>query len=135
MNDDYTQRYNTTLTPAEEKQFEAWAQQQNRLGDLYDYDLRGAWKASAQEAANGHLPDTYKKPNHPTFSRESMYSTPEMPGGEWLDAGGGKWAFHAAPTNVQNMTLEGLQQYFRDAEPDATLVLPSGPEWHRPTHR
>lgn len=31
-----------------------------------------------------HFPDTYKKPNHPTFSNESIYSTPENPGGFWV---------------------------------------------------
>jgi len=30
-----------------------------------------------------HFPDTYKYPNHPTFSNESIYSTPEKPGGKW----------------------------------------------------
>ena len=30
-----------------------------------------------------HFPDTYKRPSHPTFSNESIYSTPERPGGSW----------------------------------------------------
>lgn len=30
-----------------------------------------------------HFPDTYKRPNHPTFSDESIYSIPENPGGHW----------------------------------------------------
>ncbi len=30
-----------------------------------------------------HFPDTYKRPSHPTFSDESIYSTPENPGGSW----------------------------------------------------
>ena len=31
-----------------------------------------------------HFPDTYKYPNHETFSNESLYSTPENPGGIWF---------------------------------------------------
>ena len=30
-----------------------------------------------------HFPDTYKLPGHPTFSNESIYSTPEHKGGHW----------------------------------------------------
>jgi hypothetical protein len=37
--------------------------------------LRGAFKAGLRPSANGHWPDTYKKPNHPTFSVESQYAT------------------------------------------------------------
>lgn len=133
MNEDMTARYNTPLSPQEERAFQQWAVKQKRAGDTYDYDLRGAWKTSAQEATNGHLPDTWKKPNHPTFSSESRYSSAQMPGGKWIEGKGGAWVFQASPYNVRAMTREGLERYFREAEPDAHLVLPAGApqQWHR----
>lgn len=39
-----------------------------------DYDLHGAFKAGLVPNPNGHWPDTFKKPNHPTFSVESIYA-------------------------------------------------------------
>lgn len=38
-----------------------------------DYDLQGAFKAGVVPDAQGHMPDTFKKPNHPTFSVESEH--------------------------------------------------------------
>jgi len=40
---DMTDQYNTKLSPAYEKKFLEWAKQNNRLQDLQDYDMRGAW--------------------------------------------------------------------------------------------
>ena len=116
--------YDTQLTPEEETAFLKWAQSQNRLGDLADYDLRGAWKAQVSQAGNGHFPDTYKKPNHPTFSDESQYSTPEMRGGHWSGSDQ-RWAFWASPQNIKNMGLLGLSNYFNSREPDSLLVMES----------
>jgi len=49
MNDkdplDFTGKYNTPLTKKQEEQFLKWATKENKLNDVYDYDLRGAWKA------------------------------------------------------------------------------------------
>jgi hypothetical protein len=40
--------------------------------------LRGAYKAGLKpDPTSGHWPDTFKKPNHPTFSDQSMYATGE----------------------------------------------------------
>jgi hypothetical protein len=122
---DYTARYNTPLTPDQEAQFQQWAKQAGRQRDLFDYDLRGAWKADAQAAANGHLPDTWKKPNHPTFSSESQYNGVDgVEGGQWVDDGNGHWSFKASEGNVANMGAAELQAYFRQREPDAALILP-----------
>jgi hypothetical protein len=119
--------YNTPLSPQEEAMFQAWAQKMGRLGDLHDYDLRGAWKANAKDAMNGHLPDTFKKPNHPTFSQESRYHGIDGAlGGKWTQKGS-RWVFQASPYNLQNMPADALQLYFKHVEPDATLILP-GPQ-------
>lgn len=126
---DFSGRYNTLLAPNDETQFQAWMQQRsaatgrNVANDLYDYDLRGAWLSNAQAAANGHLPDTFKKPNHPTFSNQSQYSgVDENVGGAW---GGteGAWTYDPSATNLQFMGVEGLKKYFQDVEPDSKLLL------------
>ena len=123
---DYSDRYNTRLDPMEEAMFMLWAARNGRLGDQRDYDLRGAWKASAKEAENGHLPDTYKKPNHPTFSNESVYNGVDgAQGGEWAeDPATKRWRYRASPYVVKLHGPELLQQYFKAVEPDSELVLP-----------
>lgn len=121
---DFTNQYNTQLSPEEEAQFVAWANSMGKLGDVADYDLRGAWKAKVAQAGNGHFPDTFKKPNHPTFSVESQYSGEGVEGGRWVDAGNGQWQFWASPANLDAMGADGLDSYFKQAEPDVALVLP-----------
>lgn len=121
---DFTAKYNTKLSPAQEKAFEAWAKANDRLHDSYDYDMRGAWVDGAGQADNGHFPDTYKKPNHPTFSKESKYSGVDgYTGGEWADLGGGKSTYTASPSVMRFHTPDELQAYFHRVEPDASLIL------------
>ncbi|WP_066807148.1 hypothetical protein [Sphingomonas asaccharolytica] len=122
---DYTAWFNTSLSPEDEKKFEAWAKANGRTADVADYDLRGAWKDNAKEAENGHLPDTYKKPNHPTFSDESKYSNPTNGvGGKWEQDAKGKWAYYPSDANLKNMSADELRAYFAKEEPDASLVMP-----------
>lgn len=75
--------YNTQLTPLQ------YAQYMHDMGrkstDTQDYDMRGAWLNGARANGNGHFTDQFKKPNHPTFSDQSQYSTPQHPGGYWTD--------------------------------------------------
>jgi hypothetical protein len=72
--------YDTKLSPPEETKFQSWKQKNAPNDSGADYDLRGAYKAGLSPAAsNGHWSDLYKKPNHPTFSNESMYATPDAP--------------------------------------------------------
>lgn len=121
---DLTAEFNTQLSPQDEAKFQAWAKANGRDGDTFDYDLRGAWKDNAEEAANGHLPDTWKKPNHPTFSQESKYSNAQRRGGQWAEGPDGKWQFKASDWNVRNLGADGLKGYFSEREPDAVLTLP-----------
>lgn len=73
--------YETKLNPEEELAFQAWKQKYAPQDSGYDYDLRGAFKAGLQPDPNtGHWPDTYKKPNHPTFSNQSRYAPPRRAG-------------------------------------------------------
>src|SRR4029077_12571325 len=68
----------TPLDEGEEEKFQAWKTQNAPNDSGQDYDLRGAYKAGVTpDPATGHWPDTYKKPNHPTFSNQSQYATGE----------------------------------------------------------
>jgi len=122
---DFTTRYNTPLTPAEEAQYQAWADKLGKAADTYDYDLRGAWKSGAASDPRGHLPDTFKKPNHPTFSDQSQYHGADgHQGGTWAGGGNAPFTFTPGPTNLQMMSPAALQRYFQEREPDVQLVLP-----------
>jgi len=72
--------FETKLTDDEEKEFKTWKQKNAPKDSGEDYDFRGAFKAGLNPAGpeagvnEGHWPDTFKKPNHPTFSVESQYA-------------------------------------------------------------
>lgn len=69
------QPFETPLTPQEEGQFQEWkgVHAPNDSGE--DYDFRGAFKAGATpDPVTNHWVDTFKKPNHPTFSDQSQYA-------------------------------------------------------------
>lgn len=75
--------YDTNLSPLEEIKFQEWKRVYAPHDSGQDYDLRGAFKAGLMpDPLTGHWPDTYKKPNHPTFSVESQYAplAPETAG-------------------------------------------------------
>jgi len=68
-------QYETKLSPAEEAAFRQWKAKYAPQDSGADYDLRGAFKAGIEpDPATGHWPDTFKKPNHETFSVESQYA-------------------------------------------------------------
>lgn len=115
--------YDTPLTPEQERAYRQWAGK--RATDTQDYDMRGAYLANALASANGHFPDTYKKPNHPTFSEESQYSTADNPGGRWVPDGRGNWVFWASPANLQYRGMNALAGYFNQVEPNSAVVMPS----------
>jgi hypothetical protein len=73
--------YNTPLSDDEEKRFQEWKSQYASKDSGDDYDYRGAWKAGLKPDARGHWPDLFKKPNHPTFSDESVYA--DETAGHW----------------------------------------------------
>jgi hypothetical protein len=83
--EDMTDQYNTDLSPEEEQRYHQWAEQNNRQKDTFDYDMRGAWKQGERgDPSTGHFPDTYKKPNHPTFSDQRRYhGAGGRMGGRW----------------------------------------------------
>lgn len=76
--------FNTVLPEEEEKEFQKWLEKAKEDGYIseadtgIDYDYRGYWrefpKRGREITQNGHFPDRYKKPNHPTFSKESVHA-------------------------------------------------------------
>lgn len=126
---DWSDTHNTKLSSEDEKKFQKWAKANGRLGDVYDYDIRGAWKeitsGDMKQADNGHLGDRYKKPNHPTFSNQSIYhGVGGAIGGEWSETPEGVTVFTPSETNLKNMTPKQLRNYFDKVEPNVLLNIP-----------
>jgi hypothetical protein len=68
-------QYETALSEPEEAMFKKWKEKYAPNDTGADYDLRGAFKSGLKpDPQTGHWPDTFKKPNHPTFSVESIYA-------------------------------------------------------------
>lgn len=119
---DFSDKYNTQLSPEDEAKFQAWAKANGKEGDTYDYDLRGFWKEGAKFADNGHGADKWKKPNHPTFSDQSIYDGVDgYKGGRWGKKNG-KDTY--TPSSKNMWDLMELVDYFKKVEPDVQLVLP-----------
>ncbi|MDO5531066.1 hypothetical protein [Sutterella sp.] len=126
FNTDLSDYYNTELTAEEEKQYQAWARRTGRARDVFNYDLRGAWKEMSEEerAKSGrgvHLPDKFKKPNHYTFSDESKYSTPENPGGSWTQQFGA--TVFRPRGKYSEAKIAELVKYFEERERGVSLDL------------
>ena len=125
---DFTDQYNTTLNSQEQAGYNSWIAQQSQLtgrniaNDSYDYDLQGWYKANGPQNLTGaHLTDQYKKPNHPTFSDQSMYhGVNGMQGGQWNQKMDGSYTFTPGSTNVYSK--DELQDYFKKVEPGNELV-------------
>lgn len=133
---DMTDRYNTELSAGEERAFVDWAARQRSqtqrdpLNDMYDYDIKGWWKENGGKdlgAPGTHLNDTYKKPNHPTFSDESIYHGVDgHEGGHW---GGNEpnWTWTPGKSNFQFHSPDEMQDYFKRIEPDSKLLIDQAP--------
>ena len=98
-----------------------------------DYDYESWQKANpgVEMAPGQHYPDTYKLPNHITFSDESMYHKGEDKGGHWGTDEQGRDTFTPGSTNLKNYSMEELQDYFKRVEPNAVL-LPPGTSYVNP---
>lgn len=59
------------------------------------------WDRASSE--NNHLPDKYKKPNHPTFSTESIYAKGEYAqhAGTWTQKQSGDWMYNPSKTRLE----------------------------------
>jgi hypothetical protein len=79
-----------------------------------DYDMEAFNKSGMPHTPGGHYPDTFKRPNHITFSDESMYSG--KPGGPV----GGHWGDHEftpSADNLRNTPRSKMEAYFKEHEP------------------
>jgi hypothetical protein len=93
----FKDKYNTELTKEEQKDFDKWvakeSKQQGRdiMMDKGAYDIQGFWKSGdwKKRDADNHGTDTWKKPNHPTFSNQSKYNgAGGLYGGNWTEDAG-----------------------------------------------
>lgn len=86
-----------------------------------DYDYAAAKAAGVQPDERGHLPDTFKLPNHMTFSDQSMYHGRDgNQGGVWTQ-NDGRWTFTPGATNLQHHSIQELMDYFAHVEPGTVL--------------
>ena len=140
--EEYRARFNTELTPDEEKKYQAFvadesAKRKRDVGmDEIDYDLRGDWKRGAERDDRGHGGDEFKKPNHPTFSEHSVYHGSENEDG--TKNTGGKWhyenpdqpdmptAFEQSDTNKQHWPTYAIEDYLKRNEEGVRLIKSKG---------
>lgn len=133
MAKDYSDKYNTPIPDAKRPAFNHWVDSQRKAGrdplrDKFDYDVQGYWLSGAANDPRGHGPDTFKKPNHPTFSNESIYhGVNGNYGGHW----GENDTFVPSITNLQHRSVDQLQQYFKDPRnqenPNGLQPMPTDP--------
>ena len=116
-------KYNTDIPPEKLSAYTAWLlsegsrQGRDLLMDRGDYDVQGYWLAGERPDERGHGTDDYKKPNHPTFSDESVYHGADgYYGGSW-----GNNEFVPGKTNLEFRTPEQLAEYFALVEPGVRL--------------
>ena len=118
------------IPPSKKMPFEEWYKTvPEEINDTADYDLKAAYQELPMsilrnwKQGRGHLPDTYKKPTHITFSEESKYSTPERRGGKWYYKDG-KDYFKPTQINIDNAGgIDKLKEYFQKYEPGVELDL------------
>jgi hypothetical protein len=120
--------YETKLAPEEEPKFQEWKAKVAPKDSGQDYDWRGFWKAGSElDKKTGHGTDKFKKPNHPTFSDQSQYSTSETPGGKWGKDESGKDTFTPSQWMTKDQQRAGqLKDYFKVKEPEAVLLPNDG---------
>lgn len=87
--------------------------------DEQDYDLEGYYNTLKANEGTGHMPDTFKKPNHPTFSDQSKYHVPVIrQGGTWSQD-----SFKPSTLNLENMPTGAMQNYFNEVENPEALDI------------
>lgn len=122
--------------------FEEWKATYAPNDSGIDYDFRAAYLAGVLPDESGHWPDTYKLPNHPTFSDESIYAeqNPDaaghwvgdtyIPPGTEMANFGGNLSLGPSPF-FPSLTALGYGTGYPSLEgPAQVLVNASGPQWN-----
>lgn len=119
---DFSNKFNTPIPKEREEEFENWITSLPlNLRNQNDYDLQGAFLDGVKPSESGHFPDTFKKPNHPTFSDQSKYHGKEGNiGGHWDNK---TMTFEASPTNLQFTPPDVLIRVFKNQNPDWNIIL------------
>jgi hypothetical protein len=130
-------RYNTELPKEKREEFNRWMEKISKttghdaFEGMNDYDYQGLFLKSGGKVdvnQGTHFTDEFKKPNHPTFSTQSIYNGADgNVGGEWKPSTEpGKWIFVAGPANIKIWGSE-LQKYWDRHEAPAgnKLIIPS----------
>ena len=92
--------------------------------DYYSFYKNGEYRNKMFNIEN-HFPDTYKRPNHKTFSNGSIYSTRENPGGIWrgeefvprYDPGGTAGPYRLIRPSLYPLYYGILSPYFSQQPP------------------
>ncbi len=140
---DFSGRYNTPIPADRQAAFDSYAEEKKRTtgkdprGDRYDYDVNADWLAGAKTDERGHGSDQFKKPNHPSFSDQSVYNGVDgNQGGQWMDATTrtlpsgkqlGRGYFQPTETMQKYRSPVELQQYFADPRNGDTNITPLPP--------
>jgi lysozyme len=112
--------------------FNTWYKTVNpNFADTTAYDLRQAYQnLSFKDLENWrinpdkyHLPDTYKYPNHPTFSDESIYFNPKTKkyAGHWTETDS-SWNYVPYDTTFKKLVVE-KKGYGGSTDPDTPLTI------------
>jgi hypothetical protein len=133
---DFTSSFNSKMNEQEGSDFKMWLMDEFKdtgkdwKKDMADYDVQGFFKAG-ETLRGGHGTDKYKKPSHPTFSNESIYSGSRTPDGKGQYIGGqwGREGDRDTYTPHQSMFDNGthnkdiMQKYFDAEEEGNRLIL------------
>jgi hypothetical protein len=88
--------FNTALPESRKAEYAEWAKV-NVTDSGKDYDYVGAFLAGEGRGLsdNGHLTDRWKKPNHPTFSKDSVYAVGAYKkyAGTWKQQKDSSWTY------------------------------------------
>lgn len=121
-------KYNTGLTQKEFDKFYDWALKKygslkSLVYEMGTYDVQGSWKSGDAFKTNyrGHGTDKWKKPNHKSFSTESVYHSSETPGGRWIKTPSGS-QFHPSEITLDLYGVDEVKKYFKEHEPNVRLM-------------
>ena len=138
----YLTNYNTPISTQQQEQYRRYvASLPKPLQNESDYDLQGYWLKYGQheepQKLGQHMTDEFKKPNHVTFSNESIYHNEhdglgaKHQGGKWYDYNG-TTLYQPSAADLHNPDrIKALQEHIAQAkqagDPDGDVQLVAQP--------